>query len=187
MAFTHTRAPLPNVSTPRLFLFNVFFFFSRPVFFFNFCFPRPTLRSKVSFEKVLKLKEQHLGGDLLLKLLDVGQQLLAARLEQQVAVHEPRRVAEADELEQLGQQRHGVDCADDGRGEPEEHDGAARVEEGRGLVLDGVPLEVEGRGESVSQEEGDEGKKLEEEKKKERPRGLENFSFSSLLPSAGCP
>ena len=52
MAFTHTRAPLPNVSTPRLFLFNVFFFFSRPVFFFNFCFPRPTLRSKVSFEKV---------------------------------------------------------------------------------------------------------------------------------------
>jgi hypothetical protein len=39
----------------------------------------------------------------------------------------------------------------------------------------------------VSQEEGDEGKKLEEEKKKERPRGLENFSFSSLLPSAGCP
>jgi hypothetical protein len=39
----------------------------------------------------------------------------------------------------------------------------------------------------VSQEEGDEGKKLEEEKKKERPRGLENFFFSSLLPSAGCP
>lgn len=81
-----------------------------------------------------------LRRDLLLQLLDVGEQLLAAGLEQQVAVHEPRRVAQTDELEELGEQRHGVNGADNRRREPEEHDGAAGVEDGRGLVLDGVPL-----------------------------------------------
>lgn len=99
-------------------------------------------------------KLSSLRGDLLLELLDVGQQFLAARLEQQVAVHEPRGVTQAHELEQLGEERDGVDSADDGRREPEEDDGTSGVEQGRGLVLDGVPLEGGKRGREGGRELG---------------------------------
>jgi len=83
------------------------------------------------------------SGDLFLQGLNVASQLFPAFLEEEVAVDEPAGVAEANELHDLGQQRHGVDGADDHGRQPERDDGAAAVQEHGGLVLNGVPLGFE--------------------------------------------
>uniref|UniRef100_A0A0A9H944 Uncharacterized protein n=1 Tax=Arundo donax TaxID=35708 RepID=A0A0A9H944_ARUDO len=80
------------------------------------------------------------SSNLFLQALNVGGQLFPAFLEEEVAIHEPARVAEPNELQDLGKQRHGVDGADDHGRQPEGDDGAAAVQEHGGLVLNGVPL-----------------------------------------------
>lgn len=157
-------------------------------FFFSRNSPSNELSLSLSLKKRFSKRKKtpaNLRGDLLLELLDVGQQLLAARLEEQVAVDEPRGVAEADELEQLGQQRHGVDGANDGGREPQEDDGAAGVEEGRGLVLNGVPLRLEKERRGKRGGGTSERKERAYERENERKRTRKKIQTS--LPSAGCP
>ena len=93
-----------------------------------------------------RLPPPALTGDLLLELLNVGDQLLARRLEEQVPVGEPAGVAEADELKELGEEGDVVERADDGGRQPDGKQRADRVDDDRGLVLDLVPLRRGGGG-----------------------------------------
>ena len=68
------------------------------------------------------------AGDLPLELFDVLHELLAARLEEQVAVHEPSGVAQTDELHDLRQQWDGVDSSHDGGGQPQRYEGTPGVD-----------------------------------------------------------
>merc|ERR1719174_330016 len=83
------------------------------------------------------------AADLVLQALHVRGQLVAAVLEEEVAVDEPGRVPQADELHDAGEEGEGVDGPDRGGGEPEGQEGAAGVDPDLALVLHGVPLLAE--------------------------------------------
>ena len=85
-----------------------------------------------------------LARDLVLERVELLDELLARVLVQHVAVHEPRGVAEADELHHLGEHGDGVDGADDGAGEPHQRRRAGDVRDNGGLVLSVLPLVRDG-------------------------------------------
>lgn len=81
------------------------------------------------------------SGDLLLQGLNVLNKLLTGRLEEEVSVGKPSRVAKADELEKLGEEGESVDGVDDGARQPDGGESSNGVDDESGLVLDLLPLQ----------------------------------------------
>ena len=67
-------------------------------------------------------------------------QLLSRFLEQNVSVHEPGGVSQTDQLHDFRQQRDGVDCSDDGGGQPQRDRRTGDVRDHLAFVFGVVPL-----------------------------------------------
>ena len=81
-------------------------------------------------------------GDLLLEGFDVRHELLAGRLEEEVPVGEPGRVAEPNKLEKLREDGKAVDGTHHSAGEPDGRESTNGVDDEGRLVLNLVPLQL---------------------------------------------
>jgi hypothetical protein len=79
--------------------------------------------------------------DLLLQGLNVLDKLLTRRLEKEIPVGKPSRVAETDELKELGEERETVDSVDDSARQPDGGESGNRVDDESRLVLNLLPLQ----------------------------------------------